>query len=80
MAESEISNNTDFNYDTNSRMRANSSDTESTPSSSVSDCITNNTDDNSEEKISVPFSLKSVEALLSLSKVRNFHSLLVAIN
>ncbi|XP_014297334.1 differentially expressed in FDCP 8 homolog [Microplitis demolitor] len=75
MAESEISNNTDFNYDTNSRMRANSSDTESTPSSSVSDCITNNTDDNSEEKISVPFSLKSVEALLSLSKTATLDDL-----
>ncbi|CAD6240991.1 GSCOCG00009047001-RA-CDS [Cotesia congregata] len=63
MAESSIntSNSSDLNYDTNSL-------TGSTPSSSVSDNVTHDIDDNSEGKINVPFSLKSVESLLSLSK------------
>ncbi|KAK2578698.1 hypothetical protein KPH14_011665 [Odynerus spinipes] len=50
-----------------SRDRANSSGTTSTPSS-LSDYMTGEADDSSDSKGSVPFNLKSVEPLVSLSK------------
>lgn len=61
-------NNANGTYDCNeeSRIRTNSSDTvPSTPSSS--DYLTG--DDSSDSKAAIPFSLKSVETTLSLSKV-----------
>lgn len=54
---------TDSHYE--SRIRANSSGT-STPSSS--DYLTGEADDSSDSKGTIPFSLKSVETMLSLSK------------
>lgn len=53
-----------------SRMRTDSSETmPSTPSSS-SDYMTGEADDSSDGKGAIPFSLKSVETVLSLSKVQ----------
>lgn len=63
-------NNANGTYDCNqeSRIRTDSSDTmPSTPSSS-SDYMTGEADDSSDSKAVVPFSLKSVETVLSLSK------------
>ncbi|XP_031369597.1 differentially expressed in FDCP 8 homolog isoform X2 [Apis dorsata] len=63
-------NNANGTYDCNqdSRIRTNSSDTmPSTPSSS-SDYMTGEADDSSDSKAVIPFSLKSVETVLSLSK------------
>ncbi|XP_016914886.1 differentially expressed in FDCP 8 homolog isoform X2 [Apis cerana] len=63
-------NNANGTYDCNqeSRIRTDSSDTmPSTPSSS-SDYMTGEADDSSESKAVIPFSLKSVETVLSLSK------------
>lgn len=67
----DIKNNINKSYDSNheSRTRINSSDTvPSTPSSS-SDYMTGEADDSSDSKAAIPFSLKSVETVLSLSKV-----------
>ncbi|XP_034944418.1 differentially expressed in FDCP 8 homolog isoform X2 [Chelonus insularis] len=72
MAESVVNTNTEFNYD--DRERANSCGTASTPSSS-SDYITNDADDSSDGKSIVPFSLKSVEVHLSLSKTATLEDL-----
>lgn len=53
-----------------SRIRINSFGTRtSTPCSSSSDYITGEADDSSDSKGTIPFSLKSVETMLSLSKV-----------
>ncbi|XP_393689.3 differentially expressed in FDCP 8 homolog isoform X2 [Apis mellifera] len=63
-------NNANGTYDCNqeSRIRTDSSDTmPSTPSSS-SDYMTGEADDSSDSKAVIPFSLKSVETVLSLSK------------
>ncbi|KOX77916.1 Differentially expressed in FDCP 8 like protein [Melipona quadrifasciata] len=61
----DVKNNANETYDEESRIRANSSDTvPSTPSSS--DYLTG--DDSSDSKAAIPFSLKSVETTLSLSK------------
>lgn len=58
-----------YNCNQESRIRTDSSDTmPSTPSSS-SDYMTGEADDSSESKAVIPFSLKSVETVLSLSKV-----------
>lgn len=65
----DVKNNANETYNCNqeSRIRINSSDTmPSTPSSS-SDYLTG--DDSSDSKAGIPFSLKSVETTLSLSKV-----------
>lgn len=56
----------DFRYEV-SRDRANSSGTATSTPSSSSDYITGEADDSSEGKVSIPFSLKSVEALLAIS-------------
>ncbi|KAK0161297.1 hypothetical protein PV327_009782 [Microctonus hyperodae] len=73
MAEITTSTNAEMNFD--HRTRTNSSDTASTPSSS-SDYITNDADDSSEGKgLLIPFSLKSVESLLSLSKTTTLEDL-----
>ncbi|OAD60509.1 Differentially expressed in FDCP 8 like protein [Eufriesea mexicana] len=66
----DIKNNVNEIHDNNheSKIRTNSSDTvPSTPSSS-SDYMTGEADDSSESKVVIPFSLKSVENTLSLSK------------
>lgn len=52
----------------NSRIRANSSGTTTSTLSSVSDYMTGEADDSSDSKGSIPFNLKSVEPLVSLSK------------
>lgn len=60
-------------YNHESRMRTDSFGTvPSTPSSS-SDYMTGEADDSSDDKSAVPFSLKSVETILSLSKVQSKH-------
>ncbi|XP_003697326.1 differentially expressed in FDCP 8 homolog isoform X2 [Apis florea] len=66
----DIKNNVNGTYNCNqeSRIRTDSSDTmPSTPSSS-SDYMTGEADDSSDSKAVIPFSLKSVETVLSLSK------------
>lgn len=52
-----------------SRIRANSSGTGTSTPSSSSDYMTGEADDSSDSKGTIPFSLKSVETTLSLSKV-----------
>lgn len=52
-----------------SRIRENSSGTGTSTPSSSSDYMTGEADDSSDSKGTVPFSLKSVETMLSLSKV-----------
>ncbi|KAM0731359.1 Differentially expressed in FDCP 8-like protein [Formica fusca] len=51
-----------------SRIRANSSGTGTSTPSSFSDYMTGEADDSSDSKGTIPFSLKSVETMLSLSK------------
>lgn len=50
-------------------LRANSSGTGTSTPSSSSDYMTGEADDSSDSKGTIPFSLKSVETMLSLSKV-----------
>jgi hypothetical protein len=52
-----------------SRIRANSFGTGTSTPSSSSDYMTGEADDSSDSKGTIPFSLKSVENMLSLSKV-----------
>lgn len=52
-----------------SKVRANSSGTTTSTPSSLSDYMTGEADDSSDSKGSIPFNLKSVEPLVSLSKV-----------
>lgn len=52
-----------------SRIQANSSGTGTSTPSSSSDYMTGEADDSSDSKGTIPFSLKSVETMLSLSKV-----------
>ncbi|XP_020281463.1 differentially expressed in FDCP 8 homolog isoform X2 [Pseudomyrmex gracilis] len=56
----------DIHYE--SRIRANSSGTGTSTPSSSSDYMTGEADDSSDSKGTIPFSLKSVETVLSLSK------------
>lgn len=58
----------DLHYE--SRIRANSSGTMASTPSSSSDYMTG-ADDSSDSKGTIPLSLKSVETMLSLSKVRS---------
>lgn len=57
---------TDSHYE--SRIQANSSGTGTSTPSSSSDYLTGEADDSSDSKGTIPFSLKSVETMLSLSK------------
>lgn len=67
MVDARINLSTEQECQAESRVRANSTETISTPSSS-SEYVTGEADDSSDSKSSVPFALKSVAALLSLSK------------
>lgn len=57
----------DFHYE--SRMQADNSGTGALTPSSSSDYMTGEADDSSDSKATIPFSLKSVETMLSFSKV-----------
>lgn len=67
----DLENNTNRIHDSNneSRIRNDSTETMPSTSSSSSDYMTGEADDSSESKAVVPFSLKSVETVLSLTKV-----------
>lgn len=68
MAEIVTQSSIDPDYRYESRARTNSSGTTPSTPSSSSDYVTGEADDSSESKAVVPFTLKSVEALLSISK------------
>lgn len=65
-----LSSQQDYNFP--SRTRTDSSGTGASTPSSTSDYITGEGDDSSDSRGTVPCTLKSVENLLSLSKVNTF--------
>lgn len=64
-----VSESQDINHE--SRIHADSTGTISSTPSSSSDYMTGEADDSSDSKGAIPFTLKSVETILSLSKVQH---------